>query len=97
MAREEKIFKAMCDAEWGTMDIKTLDAAFLKGARWADAHPNWISVDDALPEENEVVIAFDDRQGTLFTKRQTIIERNLYTKSNKITHWMRIPAPPKAE
>ena len=71
--------------------------AFEVGAQWADAHPNWISIDDAYPEEDEVVIAFDDRQGTLFTKRQTIIERNLYTKSNKITHWMRIPAPPKAE
>lgn len=64
---------------------------------FANAHPNWISVNDAFPEDNEVVIAFDDRQGTLFTNRQTIIERNLYTKSNKITYWMRIPAPPKAE
>ena len=69
------------------MDIALLKPdnvyAFEQGVKWADAHPNWISVDDAYPEENEVVIAYDDRQGTLFTKRQTIIERNLYTKSTK--------------
>ena len=64
---------------------------------FANAHPNWISVDDALPEENEVVLCCDARGGVMFSKKATIIERDLSPRLINITYWMHIPNPPKAE
>ena len=38
------------------MDL--MEEAFQAGAQWADAHPNWISVEDRLPEEKQKVLVY---------------------------------------
>lgn len=71
---------------------------FLQCAEWADAHqPSpWISVEDRLPEINQVVL-------TLGSERNNEDVRLLYRSDvsgkfacidyDEITHWMSIPIP----
>lgn len=69
------------------------------GARRADSHPRWISVEDELPPENDIVLTANDRGGIsmgyycdddwhniMFTDREQAIP---------ITHWLQLPEPPK--
>lgn len=51
MSRQEQIQEAAIKyVEEGFPDI--FIAGFLYGAMWADKHPNWISVEDELPEKD---------------------------------------------
>lgn len=64
----------------------------------------WISTEERLPENGERVIAFSPQIGVL----SLCLHRNIdgkwkYTgwdkpvhESNKITHWMPLPEPPKS-
>lgn len=49
MTREEEIEQA--SKEW---------ALFRLGAKWADEHPHWISVEDELPPYGEMVLLYCD-------------------------------------
>lgn len=80
------------------------EAAFEAGARWADAHPQWISVEDELPPYEEVVLVtvtnnvdkevwFDHRSNNPMVSKDENGFCN-YTRV-KITHWMPCPQPPK--
>ena len=71
------------------------NAGFVEGAKWADKHPHWISVEERLPEEG-IYVATLDNGG-----RNDI--RHFYNgkwfgrfgkEYRGITHWMPLPAPP---
>ena len=70
------------------------NAGFVEGAKWADKHPHWISVEERLPEEG-IYVATLDNGG-----RNDI--RHFYNgkwfgrfgkEYRGITHWMPLPAP----
>ena len=79
--------------EWRP-DIAT---AFNDGAKWADEHPRWISVEDELPPLNETFIAgFSDGEAMLVNFDNRDEERQDYIKTVKtFTHWQYLPQPPK--
>lgn len=77
--------------------------AFKAGARWADSHPHWISIEDELPkieddysdfsikvlatDGEDVYKAMLHNDGTWFTHDLWVYEG--------VTHWMPLPTPPK--
>lgn len=73
---------------------------FMRGAKWADEHPHWISVEDELPKESGGFYLSVDSDGEIwfrqFTKlygwRSTI--GNMLISGIEVTHWMPLPAPP---
>lgn len=81
--------------------------AFEQGAKWADAHPHWISVEEQLPpkEAREDEFITDMSIDVLATDGKTIhmcfydhnLERWLYGdfwQLDNITHWMPMPEVP---
>ena len=99
MIREEEIRKAAfdyADTELiGIVDFKK-EAAFIKGAMWADEHPRWISVEDELPKDGECVATIN----TVGVKDVRHYSHgkwysNFGNEYDDITHWMRLPAEPK--
>lgn len=77
-----------------------LYAGFVSGAEWADAHPNWISVEDELPpkqpnrEQSKNVLV---RTNSGRTKIEYYDYGNDVIKEwweYNITHWMPMPPPP---
>ena len=86
MTRKEQIkMKAdkYCKDEWTHL-------GFVAGAEWADAHPNWISVEDELPPHNGRYIFYSDTMGVRTSYYYTDIQL-----LEHITHWMPLPEPPK--
>lgn len=76
-----------------------LYSAFKAGARWADAHPNWISVEDELPTEKGRYWCCDDdnETGELFWDGHSWRgEIDTYAVEG-ITHWMLLPKAPGKE
>ena len=76
-------------------ELKLLD-------EWRDSEiaraPQWISVEDKLPDENrDYLCAFDD--GTIETYPFDAVEHLCIWGSNSgrfgVTHWMELPEPPK--
>ena len=99
MTREEEIDKA--GMEWYSK-IKNYDAyvatAFLAGAKWADAHPRWISVKKELPPRFKLdpnvsvnVLAY----GFHTMVNWYDYERSEWAIDREITHWMPLPEAPK--
>jgi hypothetical protein len=76
---------------------------FVEGAKWADAHSHWISVDEQKPPYNESVLLY----GKVFdyVVIGELLEeygRDIYYDDEgspyhyeSITHWMPLPAKPK--
>lgn len=65
--------------------------------KWADTHPQWIHVEERLPEENQSVFICNARRdyGTaLYQGGEWILTRE-YVAIN-VTHWMPI-VPPRKE
>ena len=60
--------------------------------------PQWISVDDRLPEDDEIVIICTDENfiyaGELVGDTW-ILDNDSWTAT--VTHWMPLPQPPKGE
>ena len=63
--------------------------SFLAGACWADAHPNWISVEDELPPQNGRYIFYSDTMGVRTSYYYAGISLNEH-----VTHWMPLPDEP---
>lgn len=57
----------------------------------------WVSVEDALPTLNEVVIGYDKRFGVHACMCEGFIWSDNVPALTMPTHWMPLPAPPKEE
>ena len=70
--------------------------SFSLGARWADKHPNWISVEDELPKNKELVFITDGEYTDTGFYEYTFDEWQPCEKwLGDITHWMPLPQAPK--
>lgn len=70
--------------------------SFTLGARWADAHPRWIAVEDKLPKDGQCVatintVEVQDVRHYSHGKWYS----NFGNEYDDITHWMPLPQPPK--
>lgn len=76
------------------------ELAFQRGAEWADNNPNWVSVEEGLPEEQTTVIARHDWGeffiGDYYPENNTLVKSNGRV-TTYVTHWMPLPQPPKGE
>ena len=81
---------------------------FIDGAKWADSHPQWIPVEERLPEETEVVLGV--REGGTDVEMYKFMGFNESTNTfdwewhpyyravvDNVTHWMPIVPPRKEE
>ena len=50
-AAEGKEFSVLVNKQRRTMSA--YEIGFIDGAKWADSHPAWVSVEERLPEHNE--------------------------------------------
>ena len=77
---------------------------FIRGAEWADNHPNWHKVDDELPPPISDVSPFSNdvivTDGRLicngyynYTSKSWSVFGNI--DSDEITHWMYLPDLPQ--
>ena len=69
---------------------------FIDGAKWADSHPAWVSVEERMPEENEEVLAYN-------AENEEVIACDYHHKmfhcwpeafNESISHWMPLPTKP---
>lgn len=70
--------------------------AFIDGAEWADAHQpsQWISVEDRLPEINQVVLTLGSEKNDADVRllfRGDVSGNFVCIDYDEITHWMPIP------
>lgn len=97
MTREEQIKQA---AEKSSEHISDLvwnfayRAHFIAGAEWADAHPNWISVEDELPKDGQYTATIN-KAGVQDVRHYSHGKwySNFGNEYNDITHWMPLPPP----
>lgn len=93
MRRDEQIV----EASWRY--AKAYQKPFVDGAMWADNNPNWISVEDELPEEGDMVLVALKNRIMTITTTSYCVDGEWYDYGNKIhggvTHWMPLPNPPK--
>jgi hypothetical protein len=65
--------------------------------RWADEHPNWISVEDELPKRDELFT--HDSVVVLTLGLRTVLgfynyDKGEWVDNTQVTHWMPLPQPP---
>lgn len=87
--REREILKAY---QANKKRCGTQEHTFMMGAKWADAHPHWVSVFDLMPEDNTSVLVTNGARMKI-TKHTKDGWFDLAWWSP--THWMPLPAPPK--
>lgn len=79
--------------KWDRKEIHGMD--FMKGATFA-LQNQWISVDEALPEQDEQVIVMskigDIERMKYHNKSFYHIKGSIIKDGEKITHWMEIPS-----
>lgn len=116
MTREEQRNKAAKEyaAQWyqelGTsveecpIDAQITIDEFIKGAEWADSHPNWHKADKELPPPISVVENFS---GSVIVTDGVLLCQGYYNyiyesweiegdiDSDEVTHWMFLPELPK--
>lgn len=72
---------------------------FIDGAHWADKYPQWIPVEERLPEENTAPLVrmdLTDKFGEETILYDVVVfDGNGFHASYKITHWMEIVPPRK--
>ena len=67
---------------------------FIDGAKWADSHPAWVSVEVKMPEENTAPLVRMDL--TEKFGEETILydvvvfDRNGFHTTYRVTHWKQI-------
>ena len=92
MTREEAINELLSYANdsWGD-----LNEAFEMAIAALREQPQWISVEDRLPEDDVQVLACT-KHGKAFSAH---CERGRWRVSGsvKVTHWMPLPEPPEVE
>lgn len=102
--------KYLLDTGFSTEEaaLKCMRVAFIDGARWADEHPHWISVEDCLPkieEANCEWVGSEDVLALLWNGDMSVgrYERDNSTgehywvlygvdKDLVVTHWMPLPS-----
>ena len=107
MTREEQIKEAARQrADQYDHPSKWSDTyyGFIDGAKWADSHPHWISVEEELPPENGKtqqsisVWATDGlTSGEFRYNFDTKTWTDMWGDPFDITHWMPLPQPPRKE
>ena len=72
---------------------------FCAGWKAADRLPQWIPVEERLPEENEQVIAYNGvyNEIHLCDYHDGMFEDYFGPFNGTITHWMPLPHPPRKE
>lgn len=76
----------------------TITLSFSLGARWADKHPQWISVEDELPPR--FPLNPNESMNVITYGLHTMVnwydyERGEWVRDSEITHWMPLPQAPK--
>lgn len=64
---------------------------FIDGAKWADSHPAWVSVEERLPEETGWYLVATP---TLNSKVDVALWDGKWRRLVTITHWMPLPQLP---
>ena len=92
MTREQEIMEGALAHDY---DLAFAEV-FAEGARWADSHPHWISVEDELPKDSERVLCVTATGWVYvdFYSRTTYGNIWFQTERNP-THWMPLPKFPK--
>ena len=92
----------VCDESCTGAQVAETINDFCAGWRAADSHPHWISVEEKLPEECELVYAI--REGNVepgiykfMAKDQWEWAPRFIACLDDITHWMPLPKPPRKE
>lgn len=67
------------------------------GARWADSHPRWISVEDELPpkktgEASDKVLVYDTETNRVGASWYFHSTGKWFNGWDSITHWMPLPS-----
>lgn len=87
---------------WARSNVEAVyvENACVEMAEWLDQYPNWIPVEEKLPEENQRVRAWslENNEEYLCDYHDGIFE-DFYGQftDGKITHWMEIVPPGKEE
>ena len=88
MEREEQIKAAASFSNMVSND-------FIRGAEWADAHPDWHKADEELPPSSIKVLVTDGNSIEYGWYDHYCNEwRSLMTK---VTHWVHLPELPKTD
>ena len=92
MTRQDELNEAWCKymGKCSTEIIQALAFAL----RWCDEHPQWISVEDELPEETQWVLVYGA------TSELAPIDTSYFDSKSTweelgVTHWMPLPETPK--
>jgi hypothetical protein len=90
MKREQEILKAYNEQQ---TKLGNQEHTFMRGAKWADANPHWISVEDELPKKDgDILVYCADGVGVWeYDKSYNGQDMKDY---NHITHWMPMPQAP---
>lgn len=67
--------------------------AYEEGVLYGWSNPNWISVEDELPKEENLYIVSNGRK----TSVAYWVDDNWDTFGDVITHWIQLPKPPRNE
>ena len=102
MTRQEQLNEAWCKY-MGKCSTEIMQALAF-ALRWCDQHPNWISVEDELPERDEDVLILTPQNLVHIAAYKY---RDLQTKAhvfasgidgynwNNVTHWQHLPQQPE--
>jgi hypothetical protein len=100
---EEAADKAWFDYTYpnGELYSTVFIEAFKLGATWRANQPQWISVEDRLPDENRLQMSKDvlTIAGNKMSVKSYDFELKRWNGSPHITvtHWMPLPEPPKQQ
>lgn len=95
MTRKEQIKEYLLTIGNGEMTGIPFDVGFECGVEWADAHPHWISVEDEMPKNRELVLITDCESADMGFYDYIVDAWQPFEKwLGNITHWMPLPAPP---
>ena len=98
MTRQEQI-----EQEAKTHSADVLDRHWFKrGAEWADQHPQWISIEDKMPNEKGRYIVHAERLIISNIVCEAFFDGKLWWHHSSgaildVTHWMPLPASPATE
>lgn len=91
-----------CRYDNSSTGMRIVKEAFIYGAQWQRKQPQWISVEDGLPNPGEEVLIYDSRSirhyviGWLREKKGDNESRwcltNGFVEDGSVTHWMPIPS-----
>ena len=87
MTRQQQIWNA--DNHYRELGAKF--NTFENGAKWADAHPNWIDIKEEQPTEENLYIVSNGQESSV----AYWIEDHWDIFNDEILYWMPLPSPPE--